>query len=197
MNTFEATITLPVRKLFRTVDGEASYIEFDRIPANVLAELVTGGANIIANNAFNGARGSDPKSKMTDAQKLAVAMKRVDAWYKGSYTVLERADNQTALMREAYLSEVLGGDLSPARIKAAEAQMKARVKEVLGDVNATFDNFLEATATLMSRKKGEARSALDLKGLLFAKYEAAAADIAAKRAAEAAEVTIDLDDFEI
>ena len=196
MTRFKTTIELPERVLFRTVAGESRFVEVAKIPANVLADLVVGGIIIIGNNTFNGARDSKG-AKMTESQKMAAAQKRFDAWYAGNYHITERADNQTALMREAYLSEVLGGDLTPAKIKAAEAQMKARVKEVLGDVNATFDNFLDATATVISKRKGETRKAVDVKALLVAKYEAAAAEIAAKRAKEAAEVTIDLDDIEI
>ena len=197
MTRFKTTVELPERVLFRTVAGESRFVEVAAIPANVLADLVVGGIIIIGNNTFNGARDSKG-AKMTESQKMAAAQKRFDAWYAGNYHITERADNQTALMREAYLSEVLGGDLTPAKIKAAEAQMRARVKEVLGDsVNATFDNFLDATATVLAKRKGEERKAVDIKALLVAKYEAAAADIAAKRAKEAAEVQIDLDDFDI
>lgn len=196
MSKFNVTLELPSRILFKTVKGEATYIELQSIPANVLSDIVVGGATIIGNNTFNGARGADG-TKLADELKLAQALKRFDAWYKGSYHITERADNQTALMREAYLSEVLGGDLAPAKVKVVEAKMKATVKAALGDVNATFDNFLEALAHGKASGKGETRSMSEIKALLIGKYEAAAADIAAKRQAEAAEVDVDLSDFEI
>lgn len=189
MSTFNATLVLPTKTLFKNVNGEPVYLEWDKVPATVLAEILVGGGQIILNNAYNGS-GKDAK----DADRLANAMKRWDSWVRGSYRITERSAAQSTLMREAYVAEMLAKhDTSE---KAVLDLMKKTVKATLGDdTNATFDNFLEALAVQMERNGKGKRDVL--KAALVAKYEKAAAEIEAQRQRNAASVDIDLTDLDL
>lgn len=188
--TYEVKIALPERSLFKNIGGKAHYVDWQEVPANVLGEILVGGAMIILNNAFNSVSKDD---KANEDMRLARALKRLDAWKQGSYTIVERGDGQASLMKECYVAEVQ--ERNPgASLKSIEAAIKRTVKETLGEVNATFDNFLHAVAVQKASADGETRSADELRKALVERYEDAAAKLAASRAkAGAALADIDLD----
>lgn len=188
MSTFNATLVLPSRIMFRNVGGEPVYLEVESLPANVLADILVGGAKIISTNTWNGSGKDTP-----EVERLAAVQKRWDSWKRGEYSITERSASQSSIMKEAYIAEMLVKHPT-ATAKLIEDKIKATVKEVLGkDTNATFDNFLEAIATSLGKVKGaEPKDAIKAK--LVAKYEAAAAEIEASRSA-ASKVDLDLTDI--
>ena len=121
--------------------------------------------------------------------------KRIDAWLAGTFTIVERADSLTALMKEAYIAERLAKhDTNQAKVEKA---MATTVKDTLGkDTKATFDNVLLAIATQLAKREGETRKVTELHEALAAKYEGEARKLSAARA-KAEQVKLDLTDIDI
>lgn len=121
--------------------GKAINLDLTKVPANVIADLVVSGATVILNNTYNG--GGKEKAV---ADKEAALLKRLDSWYKGNFTIIERAENQYTAMREQYASE------QAEKFGRSRAQVdkviKDTVEKTLGkEASATFSNFLLAVAT--------------------------------------------------
>ncbi len=185
---FKVEITLPNSTFVLNHKGEAVNVDWQKMPAGVLGDILEGGAKIILKNSYN----SGGKDK-GDAEKLAGMLKRLDSWYKGNYAIVERASSQATLMREAYVSEMQAKHPGLAASKV-EAKIKETVKAQLGESeNATFDNFL--TALAMSKHNGDRKAAQPTLEKLQAHWEGKAAELAAQR--DAASVEIDLTDFDL
>lgn len=183
----EVTTTIEPKTFFKNVGGKAQHLDWSVIPASMIGVIAQKACLVVLNNAYNSMKG-------TEEQKLTQAMKRFDAWSRGSWEIVDRASSQATLMREAYYAEIR--ELHPTVTdKALDAKIKATVKKVLGDVNATFDNFLEALA--IAKADGDEAKAATIKAALVEKYEAAAAKLEADRASAADAIDIDLTDFEI
>ena len=183
------TINLPERTLIRNVGGEAKYVDWAKVPASVFTDLIPGAAIVILNNCYNG-EGKDAAEDV----RWAKAQKRLDAWYNGTYLLTERATSATTLMREAYVMEMQAkhDGVSESTI---EAKMKATVKAVLGnDAKATFDNFLHSIATNIAKASDGKQDQKAVYEALVAKYEKAAAELEASRAA--VKIDIDLTDID-
>lgn len=174
MTKVTRTITLPASVFYKNVGGVAINLPFGDLPESVLGDIIVGGALVVLNNSFNSHKGEE-------AQKLAQAMKRFDAWKGGNWTIVDRADAQATLMRECYHAEMMAQH-DGLTAKQLDESIKATVKATLGDVNATFDNFLHALAIGLASQEGETRDAETLRAALVTKYEAAAAELAAERA---------------
>jgi citrate lyase gamma subunit len=198
-NQLKVTTTIDAGVFYKNVAGKAHYLDWSAMPAAMIGTIAQKASLVVLNNAYNSAKG-------TEEQKLAQALKRFDAWCKGSWEITERASSQATLMREAYLIEQQAKH-DGLNAKQLDAKIKETVKRVLGEsVNATFDNFLEALATAkadhevtsgkadLADKEG---IATELKARLVAKYEQAAAELEASRADSAKAVDIDLTDFDI
>lgn len=177
------SLTLPSRIMLRNVAGEPLYVSFD-LPDAVLSKVLEIGARTILTNVWNGG-GKDA----TEAERLAAVQKKLDAWKKGEFNVVERGESQYSAFREVFIADCVAAGLT---IKTAEETIKAKVAERLGkDAKATFANFIEASAIeYMEASKGtddemtrdEARERLEA-------YYSREAD---RRAKERAEVKVDL-----
>ena len=183
--TVTRSITLPASVFFKNVGGKAINLPFANLPESVLGEILTRAGMVVLNNSFN----SGGKEVKEDV-RLSRAMKRWDAWLKGSYEIVERATAQATLMRECYVTEQLAKH-EGSSADSIEKQMKATVKEVLGEgTNATFDNFLQALGKIHGGDDADKQATIY--NALVKRYEAAAAELEAERAKAASGVKIDV-----
>ena len=140
-------INLPEATVIRTVAGEPFKVEWSKVPANVVASLVEGGAAIILNNAFNGG-GKDAD----EAAKLEQMRKRRDAWYAGEYVVSARGDSWMTRLREQYVDDMR--EQTGATAKQVEESIKALVADTFGEKEkASFARFLDALATAIAKEE--------------------------------------------
>lgn len=186
-----SNVTLALRNQFpaKTFAGKTVYVPFAELPAEVIVTLLEQGALRILNDG-NGAK------DLTDDERFAKMQKRVDAWKQGSFRVVDRADSLQSLMKECYVAEQVAKHAGTSA-KQVETAIRATVKAELGDVNATFDNFLKAVAKQLAKRPGEKRSGETITDLLGGVWEGKAQALAAERAKANAKVTIDLGDFDI
>lgn len=170
--TFTTEVTLPKRILLRNVAGKPIYLEVDKLPASVIAAVFEGGAKVILTNAFNGGGKDRP-----EAERLAQMQKRMDAWARGEYVVVER-ESAYGAMREAYIDETKAR--TNASVKDIEAGMAKAVKDAFGkDEKVTFGRFLDAIALVLASAKNG--SPAEVREKLEAKYARLADEAAAKR----------------
>jgi len=179
--SFSVSVELPNRVLLRTVKGEPFYLELTKVPANVLAEVLVGGAKVICNNAFNG--GGKDASEDT---KLSQMQKRVDSWYKGEYVVVER-ESAYGAMREAFVDErraALG-----CSVADVEKLMRDAVTQAFGEKEkATFSRFLDAVALQIAARDDIPQD--EAKAKLEAKYARLAEEAAQRRAQATAKLDL-------
>lgn len=186
---FTVSIELPSSIVIR----EGHNLELTKVPANVIGELVKSGAIVILNNTFNGG-GKERDAK----EKLAAMLKRMDAWYAGSFTMIERGESQYTAMREQYYAEQ-AEKFGRARGEV-DKTIKALVEGTLGkDKPASFSNFLEAVATskLKAMKPDEAKgkTVIGIREEIEKALAERTAEAARKRAELAASLKIDAADL--
>jgi hypothetical protein len=182
-------VTINVRDAFpiAAFAGDTVYVEFSKLPPHMLATLLEEGAQRILRDGI-GAK------DLSDVEKAAKLRKRIDAWMLGQFRITERDAQQSTLMKECYVQEQLQKHPGASQ-KQIESAMRQTVKAQLGDVNATFDNFLRAVSKQASA--GDDAKAQATYEKLAGKYEQAAIELQKTRAAAASSVTIDLTDFDI
>jgi hypothetical protein len=156
-------------------------IEWSRVKPNVLEAILVAGAKVIVTNAYNGG-GKEAKQ----ADKVAAATKKLDAWYRGEFNVVNRGDSMMTALREAYVDDVKAK--TGATTKQVEDSIRAAVSNVFGEKEAaTFGRFIDAMGTLIARQKhgepNEEQTAAE-RAAFEARYQGLA-DEAAKRRAEA------------
>lgn len=159
------------KKLVATVDKA-------KLGANVKEAILDAGIKVILLNTYNG-KGKDA----TDTERQAALDKKLAAWYRGEFNVVERGDSFKSLMREAfYAAEAERLGLSIAAVeKRYNALIEATLPKVDGKPAAkSVDNLFLAVAT----KVAEAKKAdvADVQKALEAKYSAAAEALAKERA---------------
>lgn len=185
------TIELPDRITVRTVGGSPVYWEVAKMPESVMADIARVGGLTVLTNAFNGGG-----SKATDAERLAAMQKKLDAWERGEFRVVERGETAFTGMREAWLDEFRAA--TGASLKQAESFLADKVHATLGkDSKATFSNYLDVTAAELV-KAGEFDNAADAREALEAHYAKLADDAAKARAKAGAKIEapkIDLSAF--
>lgn len=177
--TFTVTLTLPRRVRFYDYDGQPVYWNLEETVPLIGAKLVEVGGRTVLTNVRNGG-GKDA----TEAERHAAVMKKLDAWKRGEFNVVERGESAYTAWREVFLADAVAAGLT---IRAAEEAIKAKVAERLGkDTKATFANFIEASAIEYAEggemTRDEARERLEA-------YYASEAD---RRAKERAEVKVAL-----
>lgn len=142
------TIQLPDTTTIRTVAGKPVVVKWADIPANVVAALVEGGAKIIGNNVWNGG-GKD----VQDADRMAALQKRLDAWKRGQYAIVEREGGQQLLTVafEAWRA-ALAADNGVTE-KAMDEHLSAMVEATFGkDAKRTADNKVNAAMTALAKE---------------------------------------------
>lgn len=167
-------LDIPSTIFVRTVAGEAIQWDVDKTPDNVIRDILVRGGLTVLLNVFNGG-GKDA----TETEKLAALTKKLDAWYRGEFSVVERGESQYTAMRDVYMADCMAAGLTG---KQAETGLKEKVAEYLGDAKATFANFIEASAVEAVKAgdmtRDEARGALE-------SYYASEVDRRAKERAKA------------
>lgn len=144
---FTVSINLPEAVVIRTVAGEPVKLDLTKVPANVLASLVEGGATIILNNAFNGG-GKDAD----EGTKLEQMRKRMQAWYAGEYVVSSRGDSWMTRLKEQYVDDMK--EQTGATAKQVEESIKGLVADTFGEKEkASFARFLDALATAIAKEE--------------------------------------------
>lgn len=141
---FKITIELPASSDMATLpNGDPFKVDWTKVPANVLADIVVNGGKIVMNNVKNSNKG-DEEAKMTA---------RRNAWYEGNYTIVDRGDSWMTELKEQFVFEQAGKGKTP---KQVDAEISATVKHVFGEKEkATFSKYLDAVATVMAKANGE------------------------------------------
>jgi len=179
-----------IRTVTRKGQQERFAVVWADVPDEVIVKVLEAGAKVILTNAWNGG-GKDA----SDDDRLAAIDKKLDAWKRGEFNVVERGESFFTAWKEVYLSDCIAAGMTT---KAAEANVKDKVTERLGkDAKATFDNFLTATA-LEYVEAGEADSKEEARAALESYYGGEAqkrAEAAAKMSAKVKAPKIDLAAF--
>lgn len=191
MTNITRSITLASRLFVRNVDGKPVNLDVDKLSDPIIAKVFEVGAKTILTNVYNGG-GKDA----TEAEKTAALLKKLDAWYRGEFAIVERGESAFTAMREAWLDEFRAA--TGATIKQADEFLRGKVTEALGkDAKATFSAFLDVTANEYV-KAGQFENAGDARDALEAHYCKLAADAAKKRDEAKAKLvmpTLDLSAF--
>jgi hypothetical protein len=163
-------------------------IDWARVQPNVIEAILVAGAKVIITNAYNGG-GKEAKQ----ADKVAAATKKLDAWYRGEFNVAVRGDTMMTALREAYVDDVKAK--TGATTKQVEESIRKAVSHVFGEKEAaTFGRFIDAMGTLIARQKHGDKptdEAVQAEREAFEARYQALADEAAKRRADASK-TLDL-----
>lgn len=182
-------INLPESIFLRNVAGKAISCKPAEFEA-ILGRVCEVGIKTILTNVYNG-EGKDA----TETERLAKLEKKLDAWKRGEFVVVERGESSYTPMREVFISDCVRDGLT---VKQAEQAMRDAVTERLGkDAKATFSNYLDATAAAMAEgdEFDDAASAREaLEGYYAAEAEKRAA-AAAKVSAKVKVPTLDLSAF--
>lgn len=174
-------IEMPDRITVRTVNGAPVYWEVAKMPESVMADIARVGGLTVLTNAFNGGG-----ANATEAERLAAMQKKLDAWERGEFRVVERGESAFTGMREAWLDEFRAA--TGASLKQAETFLRDKVTAALGkDAKATFSNYLDVTAAELV-KANEFESAADAREALEAHYAKLADDAAKARAKAGAKI---------
>lgn len=157
-------------------------IEWARVKPNVLEAILVAGAKVIITNAYNG---GGKEAKQPD--RVAAATKKLDAWYRGEFNVINRGDSMMTALREAYVDDVKAK--TGATTKQVEESIRSAVSQVFGEKEAaTFGRFVDAMGTLIARQKHDGKptdEAVQTEREAFEARYQALADEASKRRAEA------------
>ena len=173
-----ATITVQMGK----GSTDRLLVDTNRIPANVIEAIFTAGAKVILSNTYNGG-GKD----MPHKERLAAAQKKLDAWYRGEFNIVNRGDSMMSALREAYVDDVKAK--TGATSKQVEDSIRSTVSAVFGEKeSATFGRFVDAMGTLIAREKHDGKPSEEQVRTERDAFEATyqkLADEAAKRRADA------------
>jgi hypothetical protein len=177
--SFTVTLTLPKRVRLYDHDGQPVYWDLESTVPLIGGKLAEVGGRTVLTNVRNGGG-----KEATEGERHAAVMKKLDAWKRGEFNVVERGESQYSAWREVFMADCIAAGLTT---KAAEEALKAKVSERLGkDAKATFANFIEASAVEYAEggemSRDEARERLE-------SYYASEAD---RRAKERAEVKVKL-----
>lgn len=185
-----ASIRMPVGK-----DGKLeNVVQLDKLPVAALQFAVVNGFLSALSDV---SRPKDDNGKaMDDDAWQAARDKRASAWFQGLWASKagQRGEQFVTHMRNAFVAEQVAKGRT---VKEIDALISARVKALFGDKEkATFDRFLDATATLIAK---EAKAEYDeVRAKLEGKYEALAREAlaAAEKVVDAIDISdIDLADF--
>ena len=142
--TIELPATLTVK---RFDDGADCKVEWAKIPATLLPDILKAGALVMLTNTYNtGGKAA------TAAEKRASLEKKLEAWYRGELHVSTRGNSQLTLMREQYVDERKAA--TGASTAAIERLMSDLCQKVFGKASASFDVFLNAVATTKAKAAG-------------------------------------------
>lgn len=146
--------------------------------------LITAGIKTILTNVYNGG-GKDAKHDV----KMAAAQKKLDAWYRGEFNIVERGDSMLTAMKEAYIDDIRSKQ-EGASIKDVEESIKATVSAVYGEKEtATFGKFLDAMGTLL-HKQDDSQTAEQHREAMESYLAGLVEESAKKRSAVAAKLDV-------
>jgi hypothetical protein len=186
-------IELPESIFIRTVNVDGKATAFNVRPdefESVLARIFETGLKVLLTNVYNGGG-----KTATDSERVAALQKKVDAWKRGEFNVVDRGESFFTAWREVYMADCLAAGLKTSE---AEANIKAKVGEFLPkDTKATFNAYLDALA-IEAVKAGEAGDVESMRAALEGYYSTEAAKREEARAKSKAKVVapkIDLSAF--
>jgi hypothetical protein len=186
-------IELPESIFIRTVNVDGKATAFNVRPdefESVLARIFETGLKVLLTNVYNGGG-----KTATDSERVAALQKKVDAWKRGEFNVVDRGESFFTAWREVYMADCLAAGLKTSE---AEANIKAKVAEFLPkDTKATFNAYLDALA-IEAVKAGEAGDVESMRAALEGYYSTEAAKREEARAKSKAKVVapkIDLSAF--
>lgn len=189
--THARTVNVADRIFLRTVDGKPVNWDAKDVPDSIIEKLIEVGAKTILTNVYNGGGAT-----ATTSEKLAQLQKKLDAWKRGEFNVVERGENQFTAMREAWMDEIRAA--TSMSIKEADEYLRGKVRAKFGeDHKATFSAFLDATAAEYVAA-GQFENDADAREALEAHYAKLADDAAKAREKASAKVvvpTLDLSMF--
>jgi hypothetical protein len=187
------SIELPESIFIRTVNVDGKATAFNVRPdefESVLARIFETGLKVLLTNVYNGGG-----KTATDSERVAALQKKVDAWKRGEFNVVDRGESFFTAWREVYMADCLAAGLKTSE---AEANIKAKVAEFLPkDTKATFNAYLDALA-IEAVKAGEAGDVESMRAALEGYYSTEAAKREEARAKSKAKVVapkIDLSAF--
>lgn len=177
------SLELPESIFIRTVlvDGKATAFNVRTSEVeSVLAKILETGMKVLLTNVYNGG-GKDA----TDGERVAALTKKVDAWKRGEFNVVDRGESFFTAWREVYMADCLAAGLKTSE---AEANIKAKVSEFMPkDMKATFNAYLDALA-LEAVKAGEAADVDSMRSALEGYYSTEAAKREEARAKSKAKI---------
>lgn len=190
-NTHTRSLNIANRIFLRTVDGKPVNFEASACPDSIFEKLIEVGAKTILTNVYNGGG-----KEATASEKLAQLQKKLDAWKRGEFNVVERGESQFTAMREAWMDEIRAA--TAMTIKQADEYLRGKVRAKFGDDHkATFSAFLDATAAEYVAA-GQFESDADAREALESHYAKLADDAAKEREKASAKIevpTLDLSAF--
>jgi hypothetical protein len=175
-----------------TINGKATAfnVSNDELPDAVKAKIYEVGMKVLLTNVYNGGG-----KAATDAERVAALQKKVDAWKRGEFNVVDRGESFFTAWREVYMADCLAAGLKTSE---AEANIKAKVAEFcLAETKATFNAYLDALAA-EAVKAGEADDPVAVRAALESYYSGEATKREAARTKTSAKITapkIDLSEF--
>ena len=144
----KVTIELPARTLLKTVNGEAHYIDWSKVPETVLPAIIEGATKIVMNNAFNSGGKDKP-----EVERLAQMLKRRDAWYRGEYAIAERGESAYTGLWNAYVDDMR--DKTGCSAADVEGIKRETVRAAFGEkAKATTALFFQALAQAIAEENG-------------------------------------------
>lgn len=153
-------------------------VDLAKLGENVTRAILESGIKVILLNTYNG-KGKDA----SDDDRQAALDKKLAAWYRGEFNVVERGDSFRSIMREAfYAAEAERLGLSTS---AVEKRYNKLIEDTLPKVDGkpaakSVDNLFRAVATAVAKAtKADVDETL---AKLETKYSAAAEALAAERA---------------
>lgn len=150
-----------------------------KLPENVINAILESGIKVILLNTYNG-KGKDA----TADERQAALDKKLAAWYRGEFNVVERGDSFKSIMREAFYAaeaERLGLSASAVEKRYNKLIDDTLPKDAEGKAPAkSVDNLFRAVS--MAVAKASNGDAADVQKKLEAKYSAAAEELAKARA---------------
>ncbi len=196
MANFEVTISIPAYIHVPVgKDGKLeNVVQLDKLPVEALQFAVVNGFMSALSDV---SRPKDDNGKpMDDAAWQAARDKRTLPWKQGLWAAKagQRGEQFVTHMRNAFVAEQVSKGKT---VKEVDALISARVKALFGDKEkATFDRFLDATATLIAKEAKVDYN--DARAKLETKYETLAREAlaAAEKVVDAIDISdIDLSDF--
>lgn len=198
MANFEVTISIP--STIRMTVGKDGRLEnivnIDKMPIETIQFAVVNGFLSALSDV---SRPKDENGKaLDDAAWQAARDKRALPWKQGLWAAKagQRGEQFVTHMRNAFVAEQVAKGKT---VKEIDALISARVKALFGkDEKATFDRFLDATATLIAKEANVDYQ--DARAKLETKYETLAREAlaAAEKVVDAIDISdIDLTDFAV